>query len=334
MQRIYIAGGYGVIGSAVARHIRTINQETEIILAGRNPEKGSLLVQELGNARTAFLDIRQGLAPGELDQADLIVSAIQDPADLLIQEALAKGIAHIGITKLADELTPMLFAMQSHPPQAPIVPLGHSQAGILTLVAYQEARSFQSVQSIGLTGHYDERDPMGPMTLEDTEGFINRALIRENGIWNWVEAAKDPRSIRLSNGSRVEGHPMSLLDVPSLAAVTGAPNIRFDFAIHDSIGTRAGGRASQDLYIDLEGVLLDGRYAKRRITLTDPKGQAHFTALGILLSIERILGWDGSPPAPGGFYLPETLVPLETAMARIEQFGIQIRREEREGEPS
>lgn len=334
MQRIYMAGGYGVIGSAVARHIRKINQDAEIILAGRHPEKGSLLVQELGNARTAFLDIRQGQSPAKLDQVDLIVSTIQDPADLLIQEALAKGTAHIGITKLADELTPILFAMQNHPPQAPIVPLGHSQAGILTLVAYQEAKSFRSIQSIGLTGHYDARDPMGPMTLEETEGFISRALLRENGIWKWVEAAKYPRSIILSNGSRVEGHPMSLLDVPSLAAVTRAPNIRFDFAIHDSIGTRAGGKASQDLYIDLEGVLLDGRSTKRRIALTDPKGQAHFTALGILLSIERILGWDGSPPASGGFYLPETLVPLETAMTRIEQFGIQIRREERDGEPS
>ncbi|MEC0309299.1 hypothetical protein P4H67_21275 [Paenibacillus lautus] len=334
MQRIYIAGGYGVIGSAIARHIRKINQDAEIILAGRHPEKGSLLVQELGNARTAFLDIRQGQSPAELDQVDLIVSTIQDPADLLIQEALAKGTAHIGITKLADELTPILFAMQNHPPQAPIVPLGHSQAGILTLVAYQEAKSFRNIQSISLTGHYDERDPMGPMTLEETEGFISRALLRENGIWKWVEAAKYPRSIILSNGSQVEGHPMSLLDVPSLAAVTRAPNIRFDFAIHDSIGTRAGGKASQDLYIDLEGVLLDGRSTKRRIALTDPKGQAHFTALGILLSIERILGWDGSPPASGGFYLPETLVPLETAMTRIEQFGIQIRREERDGEPS
>jgi len=332
MQRIYIAGGYGVVGRAVARHIRTINQDAEIILAGRNPDKGSFFAQELGNAHTAYLDILQGQSPPELDQASLIVSTIQDPADFLIQEALAKGIAHIGITKLADELTPMLFAMQSHPPQAPIVPLGHSQAGILTLVVYHEAKSFRSIHSIGLAGHYDERDPMGPMTLEETEGFINRALILENGIWKWVEAAKYPRSIRLSNGSLVEGHPMSVLDVPSLAAVTGAPNIRFDFAIHDSIGTRSGGTASQDLYIDLDGVLLDGRFVKRRITLSDPKGQAHFTALGILLSIERILGWDGLPPAPGGFYLPETLVPLGTAMTRIEQFGIQIRREEREGE--
>lgn len=332
MTRIYIAGGYGVIGSAVARQIRTLNQEVEIVLAGRNPEKGNLLAQELGNARTAFLDISRGPSPSELDQAHLIVSAIQDPADLLIHEALAKGIAHIGITKLADELTPILFAMQSHPPQAPIVPLGHSQAGIMTLVAYKESQSFQSIHSIGLAGFYDERDPMGPMTLEETEGYINRALLREDGNWKWVEATAYPRIVKLGDGSQVEAHPMSLLDVPSLAAVTGTPNIRFDFAVHDSIGTRAGNKASQDIYIEIEGVLLDGHPANRRITLTDPKGQAHFTALGVLLSIERILGWDGPPPAKGGFYLPETLVCADTAMARIKQFGIQITIEESEGE--
>ncbi|MFE0557512.1 hypothetical protein ACFW1P_16545 [Paenibacillus sp. NPDC058910] len=43
MTRIYIAGGYGVVGSAVARHIRSINQDVEMILAGRNPEKGASL---------------------------------------------------------------------------------------------------------------------------------------------------------------------------------------------------------------------------------------------------------------------------------------------------
>lgn len=58
--------------------------------------------------------------------------------------------------------------------------------------------------------------------------------------------------------------------------------------------------------------------------MTDPKGQAHFTALGILLSIERILGWDGSSPAPGGFYLPETLVPLETAMAVLNNLAFKF----------
>ncbi|MFE0557511.1 hypothetical protein ACFW1P_16540 [Paenibacillus sp. NPDC058910] len=272
------------------------------------------------------------MSPEDLDQVDLIVSTIQDPADILIREALTKGIAHIGITKLADKLTPTLFAIQKHPPTAPIIPLGHSQAGILTWVAHKEAQSFRSIHSIHLAGLYDERDPMGPMTLEDTEGFINRALLREDGKWKWAWAPEHPRSIRLQDGAFVEGHPISLLDVPSLAAATDARNIRFDFAVGDSIGTRAGGKASQDLYIELEGVLHDGRFMKRRITITDPEGQAHFTALGVLLSVERILGLDGLPPAPGGFYLPETLVLADSVMARLEQFRIQIIVEESEGD--
>ena len=90
MQRIYIAGGYGVIGSAVARHIRTICQETEIILAGRNPE-GEFIGTRARKRPHRFLDIRQVWLQGA-GSADLIVSTIQDPADLLIQEALAKEL--------------------------------------------------------------------------------------------------------------------------------------------------------------------------------------------------------------------------------------------------
>jgi short subunit dehydrogenase-like uncharacterized protein len=48
--RILIAGGYGLIGSNIARHVRRINKEVEIILAGRNPGNGEALAQELGRA--------------------------------------------------------------------------------------------------------------------------------------------------------------------------------------------------------------------------------------------------------------------------------------------
>lgn len=58
-KRILIAGGYGLIGSALAKHIREVDNATEIVLAGRNPHHGERLVQELGHARTAFLDLEK-----------------------------------------------------------------------------------------------------------------------------------------------------------------------------------------------------------------------------------------------------------------------------------
>ena len=55
--RILIAGGYGLIGGTIARHIRRIGGDVELVLAGRNPEKGAALAQELGGASTAYLDV-------------------------------------------------------------------------------------------------------------------------------------------------------------------------------------------------------------------------------------------------------------------------------------
>ncbi|MED1785099.1 hypothetical protein P4V43_25090 [Brevibacillus fortis] len=48
VNRILIVGDYGVIGSAIARLIRSMNNDVEIVLAGRNPEKGASLARELG----------------------------------------------------------------------------------------------------------------------------------------------------------------------------------------------------------------------------------------------------------------------------------------------
>lgn len=325
MAAIFIAGGYGVVGSGIARHVRKINKETEIIIAGRNPDKGAELAQELGNARTAYLDLDKPFESYDWGKIDLIVAALQDPAEALINVALEKGIAHIGITKLADELTPFLFSALKMPPSRPIVPLGHSQSGVLTLIALKAAESFSRIESIELAGLYDDHERMGPMTAGDAENFIGRALLRHNDRWSWVEAKQHARKVRLSDGSYLEGYPMGLLDVPNLAAATGAPNVRFDFIQGKSIGTKIGDRASQDLYIEMEGILKSsGHAAKQRTIVSDPKGQAHLTALGVLVAIERILGLDGKPTASGGVYVPEKLVSIDAAIARFEQFGVRI----------
>ncbi|MGG3661256.1 hypothetical protein [Bacillus gobiensis] len=321
---IFIAGGYGIVGSAIARHIRKVSKDIEIVLAGRNPDHGTALALELGNARTALLDLKNLDGLDDLAQYDLIVASLQDPADSLIQAALDKGIAHIGITKLADEIAPLAIAAWRTKPQRPIVPLGHSQSGVMTLVALKAAESFSRIDSINLAGLYDDRELMGPMTIGDAEGYIGRALIHKDGKWVWVDASKHQRNVLLADGSHLEGLPMGLLDTISLAAATGAPNVRFDFIQGESIGTRARGQASQDLYIEIEGILKSGLPAKRRTVVSDPKGQAHLTALGVMVSIERILGLDGKPAAAGGIQLPETLVSVDAAIARFEEFGVRM----------
>lgn len=152
---------------------------------------------------------------------------------------------------------------------------------------------------------------------------MGRALVRSDRVWSTIDSATNTRQIVLSEGNETIGFPMGVLDVPSMAAVTGAASIRFDLTKGDSLGTRSGNRASHDLYIDIEGELRSGEPARRRLIVSDPNGQAHLTALGTLMAIERILGLDGEPVVPGGVHYPESILSAANVMPRLRASGIQ-----------
>lgn len=320
---VLIAGGYGLVGGGLARLLRQVRPDVRLILAGRTPSAGEALAQELGNAETLYLDLDSGSLPGDVARADLIVAALQDPADRLIHAAIHHGCAHIGITKEADDVAQTVFRALHTPPRAPLVPLGHWQAGILTLLARDAAAAFGHIETAHLAALYDMADPIGPMTQNDMEHFTNKALIRDNGSWRWVAPADHPREIALPSGAMVTGTPVGVLDVPSVAAFTDASTVRFDLVIGQSDGTARGQAASHDLLVDLHGTALDGTPLHHRTFASDPKGQGHMTALGLLIVAEALLTRD--PAMGGGVLLPETLVDLPTALARLEDFGVLVR---------
>lgn len=323
--KILIAGGYGLVGSLIAKHIRQAGFDTELILAGRTPERGRALASELGRAHTVRLDIEDP-APGLRDAGavDLIVAALNDPSDALLLAAVRAGIAHIGITKTADKISPIVAAAASAPPAAPIVLLGHWQAGVLTLATRHAAQEFAAIDRVEMAALYDYADPIGPMTAEEAGSFVGRALLRQSGNWVWVDAREHTREVVQPSGAVVVSTPMGVLDLPSVAAFTSAPNIRFDLGIGQSLGTRAGAPASHELVIDISGRLMSGEQATRRTVVSDPAGQAHLTALGVLVAIERVLGIDGQPCPPPGIQFPESFIRTSAAIARFNQFGVQI----------
>lgn len=322
--KVLIAGGYGLVGGLIARHLRTAGHDLDLILAGRNPDSGGALARELG-ARTARLDVLELAADlATIGPVDLIIAALQDPGDRLVAEALHTGAGHIGITRSTDSLTPTVMAVSAAQARRAIVPLAHWQAGVLTLAAMEAAKSFASVDRIELAALYDYADPIGPMTVGDSEGFVGRAVTRQAGQWLWVQATDHPRQIERAGFASFDALPMGVLDVPALGATLGAHDIRFDLGTGSSLGTLAGRAASHDMYIDLTGRLASGETATRRTLVTDPKGQAHLTALGVLICAERVLGLDAAPPPRGGLAFPETLLDPTAAMARLAAFGVQV----------
>lgn len=323
-KRILIVGGYGQVGTNIARLIRDADETVKLILAGRNPQKGELLAKELTHAETAYIDLEEGFNLTQFRETDLIISALDDYSNIIRETAILNGIACITVSELADQISTTAFLSLHKTISAPIVFAGHWQAGLLTLVVKQMASRFSSISHITTAGLYDEKDPVGPLVAEEVSGFVGKALIRQDGNWQYVDSKNNARSINLYGGSSAIGHPMSTLDVPSIAAFTSARNIRFDFIIGESIGSSNGLTASHDLYIEIEGISSSGEPKKIRTIVSGPKGNSHLTAVGVYMIAEKVLGLNGQTAhKTGGLYLPETIVSSDNIIRRLAEFGIQ-----------
>ncbi|MBB1203013.1 hypothetical protein EGM70_22315 [Enterobacteriaceae bacterium 89] len=314
--RVLIAGGYGMIGGNVARQLRERFPQAEIWLGGRRPERAQALAEELA-AKAVKLDLESGRLPDEIAGMDIIVSAVPDPCHLLGEFAIRSGAAFINITATGDAVLPLMALANQHAARKSVVPLGYYEAGLLLPLVYEVAKRFERVESVVLTALHDPDDALGQLSTEELSAELAPALMREKGVWLHSAGA---REVVLENGVRTEAVPFATLDIPAVAAMTGAHSVRLGVAGGESFGTRVTGKASMDLYVDIKGSDASGAGISRRLVASDPQGQAHFTALGVMTVIEAILWRDGK-----GFTLPEQLLDFAPALHAMQQAGVQIR---------
>ena len=316
-QQIFIAGGYGMIGGNLATQLRARFPESTLILAGRTPQKGEALAAKLGNALTVSLDLLSGEIPQLAATSQLIISAVPDPKHALGEFAIRHNIAFIDITVgTADGYAPLLNMALQYQATSPIVPLGYYEAGMFLPLVDKLSRQFSSIDSVRLTALHDPEDPIGAVTEQELTQELAPAFVREEGIWRYTSAQDE---IDLISGERVETTPFGILDVSAVAAMTNAENIRLDVAMGISEGQRKSAKASVELYVDMQGINDSGIPEAKRIIASDPQGQAHFTALGVVTVIEAMFESSFT-----GFVLPEQLLKPEVALAAMQQAGVEL----------
>ena len=324
MEPLLILGGSGQAGAGTAALLRRWHPTLPLTIAGRNIDRARQVADELGHATAVTVDLGRrdlGLPAGGSHSA--VVAAIWDDHLHGLRHAQQRGVPYLSISSGLVDVAPEVVAGAQQPSASPVLLASHFCAGTGVLAALHVARGFDRVDSIRIGAVLDELDAGGPAGLADLERLFTASsagLRRRDGVFTWLAASDSQAEVRTSDGTVVPAQSVPILDVPSLAHATGAPDVRFDYAIGESAGRRRGGTPSIEIRIDVEGVDAAGAPLRTSRNLVHPDGQRPLTALGVALGVERLLGLRGEAPAPG-IHTPESLIDPGYAAERLSEVG-------------
>ncbi|WTW92044.1 saccharopine dehydrogenase [Streptomycetaceae bacterium NBC_01309] len=324
---VLILGGSGQAGAGAAAVLRRWHPELPLTIAGRDLGRAQRVADELGAATAATVDLRRGDLGLPADGGYLaVVAALWDDRLQGLRYAQERGLPYLSISSGLVDIAPEIVASAQRPSSPPVLVASHFCAGIGVLATLHATREFERIDTIRIGAVLDELDAGGPAGLADLERWAtatSAGLVRRDGVFTWVAEPEARTEVPSTDGILVPAQGIAILDVPSLALATGAPNVRFDFAVGESAGRRRGGPASLEVRIDVEGTGPGGEPRSLHRYLVHPDGQRPLTALGIALGVERLLGLRGEA-VPPGVHTPEALVEASYAAERLAEIGAEF----------
>lgn len=324
---VLILGGSGQAGAGAAAVLRRWHPELPLTIAGRDIGRAQRVADELGAATAATVDLRRGDLGLPTDGEYLaVVAALWDNRLQGLRYAQERGLPYLSISSGLVDIAPEIVASAQRPGGIPVLVASHFCAGIGVLATLYATREFERIDTIRIGAVLDELDAGGPAGLADLERWAtatSAGLVRRDGVFTWVAEPDARTDVPSTDGILVPGQSIAILDVPSLALATGAPNVRFDFAVGESARRRRGGPASVEVRIDVEGTGPGGQPRSLHRYLVHPEGQRPLTALGIALGVERLLGLRGEA-VPPGVHTPEALLDVSYAAERLAEIGAEF----------
>jgi hypothetical protein len=325
---VLLLGGTGWVGTQTTKLLRQLHPTLPIAIAGRDRAKAEALAAQWAHTVAVQADVGQvGLGLGPQASYSAVVALLKENTLHPLRFAQAHGLPYISMADGAFEIGPAVARHIHRPGSAPMMLASHWAAGMTTLPILHHASEFRSIESIRAAVIMDPNDPIGPMAQVDVQQVMQnspRPLVLDNGVWRWIDERIASRRLKNRAGNEVQVFAMSVLDTISLAAATDARSVRLDFGTAPTSGDGAEGACPHELVLEIEGVAKDGRPGALRVDISTPLGVTGLTALGVVLSIERLLGLAGGEPAAPGLYFPENLIHPAHAMARLADFGAQV----------
>lgn len=330
MKPVLFVGGTGAVGSRATRALRRLHPTVPILVGGRDLAKAEVLAEELGSARPVRLVLDRpdlGLAPSDQD-VSAVVTLLKDERLTTLDFAQSRRAAYLGFADFVFDIAPTVGRYLAKPDASPILLLGQVLGGTVGMTALHATRHFERVDAIAIGALLGANDAGGPAGQADFARLADspRALLRIDGRFVWATDATELRSFTDTAGASHVGKATPLLDVASLAAATGARDLRVDLGIRPA---PADGSLSNETVIEIRGSRKGGRDAvagpsTMRVSLVDRDTFSGTSARGAAIAIARLLSLGGEAPVKPGLWHPEVLLDPAHVVATMRSFGATI----------
>ncbi len=346
---VLLVGGYGVVGSRIARLLRDRYPDLPLLLGGRNPEKGKPLAEELGNATTARVDAEAGDPLAGLSPSPgLVLTAVNDPEDRVLLAAVRAGIPVVDITRWTARVQRAVLRLSAEQLRAPVVLASSWMAGLVSIAASAGVARVAPAERIEIDICYALADQSGSDSVEYMDRLAVPFETIEDGHERISYPLTDGRVVEFPGGKRSKTYRLDTPEQASLPCFLGvstvATRIGYDspaaswmlvalkrlgvlrFLQRDRFTAvrRALLHSSGDGDRATFVATISGKSSRVRVEVVDPEGQAHMTAVGAVVAAERALGLDGGAPATARVWFPEQFSDPEGLLATARSFGVEV----------
>lgn len=323
---VLLVGGYGVTGKAVARLLRARHPKLALTIAGRDLAKASAFADEIG-ADSGVVNLASSETGLNKILASAIVVMAKDSGLHGLTWANENAIPYIALSSAAFEHGIDVTHALSKPRNAPIILAGHWFAGAVVMAASALAARFDQVVSVIAGVTIDSNgEGGGPASIADFARITRSSsatLARIDGVYVWETAEENVHLYRGAGGELINGNGAVSLDVASIGACLGTPNVR----VLESWGTShhysITGVPADEISIELSGKS-NGEAKTVRCVLTLPREQFSLTAICVVLLLERALGLDGKVPAEPAIYTPENILNPDGFFNSLRKAGVTV----------
>lgn len=350
---ILIAGGYGLVGSQIARLFRDRHPEITLMLGGRHPQNGAALAEALGRAQAVPLDMTAERPLDGLPLPAAILAAVNDPADHLLRDAVRLGVPLVDLTRWTARVRDAALRLSTAPLTAPVVFSSAWMGGVVPLVAAAAMRDLAAVESVDVAILYATEDQAGPNSVDYMDRLEIPFDVLIEGTPRSVPPLTDGRQVVFPSGHRARVYRIDTPEQATLPHFSGARTVATRLGFDDDGSTELlrmlvrsglwnlikgprfaslrrailynpGAGAAHEVVIEVTGRDAAGHALSRRAEIMDPAGQSHLTAIGGLIQLERVLGL-GSYPAPEPRVMfPESLAPLAAGLETLRELGVKV----------